>query len=103
MDLFVVSTIGFKLLYVFVIVRLNRRDLVRIAFGLGCAPIAQRKEGRAYSLPPDTRRIASRICPDLISDRHSEDGNILTDSAAAASDLAASSSAQLASTASTSS
>ncbi|MEA2960317.1 MAG: hypothetical protein QOI46_415 [Alphaproteobacteria bacterium] len=30
MDLFVVPTIGFKLLYVFVIVRLNRRDLVCI-------------------------------------------------------------------------
>src|ERR1700716_3084513 len=30
MDLFVVSTIGFKLLYAFVIVRLNRRDLVWI-------------------------------------------------------------------------
>jgi len=30
MDLFVVPTIGFKLLYAFVIVRLNRRYLVRI-------------------------------------------------------------------------
>src|SRR6202011_2301470 len=30
MDLFVVPTIGFKLLYAFVIVRLNRRDLVSI-------------------------------------------------------------------------
>jgi hypothetical protein len=30
MDLFVVPIIGFKLLYVFVIVRLNRRDLVCI-------------------------------------------------------------------------
>src|SRR6202022_1947308 len=30
MDLFVIPTIGFKLLYVFVIVRLNRRDLVWI-------------------------------------------------------------------------
>jgi hypothetical protein len=29
-DLFVVPTIGFKLLYAFVIVRLNRRDLVWI-------------------------------------------------------------------------
>src|SRR5258708_38317916 len=35
-------------------------------------PIAHRKEGRAYSLPPGPRRIASRICPDLISDRHSQ-------------------------------
>jgi hypothetical protein len=34
-------------------------------------PIAHRKESRAYSLPPSPRRIASRICPDLISDRHS--------------------------------
>ena len=30
MDLFVVPTVGFKLLYAFVIVRLNRRDLVWI-------------------------------------------------------------------------
>src|ERR1700680_4044350 len=30
MDLFVVPTIGFDLLYAFVIVRLDRRDLVRI-------------------------------------------------------------------------
>ena len=30
MDLFVVPTIGFKLLYAFVIVRLDRRDLVWI-------------------------------------------------------------------------
>jgi integrase-like protein len=36
----------------------------------GCSPVARRKEGRAYSLPPGPRRIASRICPDLISDRH---------------------------------
>src|SRR6476646_10358064 len=34
------------------------------------APIAHRKKGRAYSLPPSPRRTASRICPDLISDRH---------------------------------
>ena len=31
MDFFVVPTIGFKLLYAFVIVRLDRRDLVRIS------------------------------------------------------------------------
>ena len=30
MDLFVVPTIGFKLLYGFVIVRIDRRDLIRI-------------------------------------------------------------------------
>jgi hypothetical protein len=29
-----------------------------------------RKEVGTYSLPPGPRRIASRICPDLISDRH---------------------------------
>ena len=34
------------------------------------SPIAYRNEGGAYSLPPGPRRIASRICPDLISDRH---------------------------------
>ena len=38
-DLFVVPTIGFKLLYVFVIVRLNRRDLVRI--NVTAHPIAE--------------------------------------------------------------
>ena len=43
-------------------------------FGQGCSPIAHRKEGRAYSLPPSHRRIASRICPDLISDRHTGQG-----------------------------
>src|SRR5215471_14567877 len=32
--------------------------------------MAHRKEGRAYSLPTNPRRIASRICPDLISGRH---------------------------------
>src|ERR1700730_17004236 len=37
-----------------------------------CAPIAHRKEGRAYSLPSGPRRIASRIYPDFISDRHSQ-------------------------------
>ena len=46
-----------------------------VAFGVklgsaGCAPVAHRKEGRAYSLPPGPWRITSRICPDLISDRH---------------------------------
>ena len=35
------------------------------------APLSRTaKRGRAYSLPPSPRRIASRICPDLISDRH---------------------------------
>src|ERR1700722_18039366 len=29
-----------------------------------------RKEGRTYSFPPGPRRIASRICPGSISDRH---------------------------------
>jgi hypothetical protein len=38
--------------------------------GEGRAPNAHRKEARAYSLPPSPRGIASRICPDLISDRH---------------------------------
>jgi hypothetical protein len=33
-------------------------------------PIAHREEGRAHSLPPNLRRIASRICSDLIFDRH---------------------------------
>ena len=44
----------------------------RIGLEQGCAPIAHRKKGRAYSLPPSPRRIASRICPDLISDRHKD-------------------------------
>jgi hypothetical protein len=29
-----------------------------------------REEGRAHSLPPNPRRIAPRICSDLIFDRH---------------------------------
>ncbi len=41
-----------------------------LALDKDAPPIAHRKEGRAYSLPPGPRRIASRICPDLISDRH---------------------------------
>jgi hypothetical protein len=36
-----------------------------------CAPIAHREEGRAHSLLPNPRRIAPRICSDLIFDRHS--------------------------------
>lgn len=39
MDLFVVPTIGFKLLYGFVIIRLDRRDLVRI--GVTTNPTAE--------------------------------------------------------------
>ncbi|WP_334395346.1 integrase core domain-containing protein [Bradyrhizobium sp. AZCC 2289] len=35
------------------------------------APLSRhREEGRAHSLPPDPRRIAPRICSDLIFDRH---------------------------------
>ena len=51
MDLFVVPTIGFKLLYGFVIVRLDRRDLVWInvttnpTAGVGCTP-----DHRGFSL-----------------------------------------------------
>src|SRR5216684_147015 len=41
-----------------------------LALDKDAPPIAHRKEGRAYSLPPGPRRIASRICPGLISDRH---------------------------------
>ena len=33
-------------------------------------PIAHCEEGRAHSLPPNPRRIAPRICSDLIFDRH---------------------------------
>jgi len=36
----------------------------------GCAAIAHRKEGSGYSLPTNPPRIASRICPDLISGKH---------------------------------
>ena len=41
-----------------------------LALGQGRAPIAHREEGRANSLPPNPRRTAPRICPDLIFDRH---------------------------------
>ena len=51
MDLFVVPTIGFRMLYGFVIVRLDRRDLVWIKRnnqpdgGVGCTSDNRRKEG----------------------------------------------------------
>jgi hypothetical protein len=53
MDLFVVPTVGFRLLYAFVIVRLDRRDLVWInvttnpteaaAIGLSRMPMARNR------------------------------------------------------------
>jgi len=40
------------------------------------APLSRTiEEGRAYSLPPSPRRIAPRICPDLIFDRHNNGWN----------------------------
>jgi hypothetical protein len=41
MDLFVVPTIGFKLVYAFVVVRLDRRDLVWIMNEAGVAPAGE--------------------------------------------------------------
>jgi hypothetical protein len=41
MDLFVVPTIGFDLLYAFVIVRLGRQDLVWIVGGISCSCVRQ--------------------------------------------------------------
>jgi hypothetical protein len=38
--------------------------------GEGCAVLAYRRTGRADSLPPNSRRAAPQICPDLIFDRH---------------------------------
>jgi transposase InsO family protein len=38
--------------------------------GEGCAVLACRRTGRADSLPPNSRRAAPPICPDLIFDRH---------------------------------
>src|SRR5258708_40136333 len=38
--------------------------------GEGCAVLAYRRTGRADSLPPNSRRAAPPICPDLIVDRH---------------------------------
>jgi hypothetical protein len=47
----------------------------RTWFWLRMRPYRARKEGRAYALPLGPRRIASRICPDLISDRQQGAGN----------------------------
>src|ERR1700737_806107 len=38
--------------------------------GEGCAVLARRRTGWADSLPPNSRRAAPPICPDLIVDRH---------------------------------
>ena len=38
--------------------------------GEGCAVLARRRTGGADSLPPNSRRAAPPICPDLIFDRH---------------------------------
>src|ERR1700726_2801141 len=41
--------------------------------GEGCAVLARRRTGWADSLPPNSRRAAPPICPDLIVDRHKPD------------------------------
>src|ERR1700732_1412274 len=56
MDLFVVPTIGFKLLYGFVIIRLDRRDLVWIG----------------VTTNPTAERVARRITADFTWDGRSE-------------------------------
>src|SRR6202040_2333321 len=38
--------------------------------GEGCAVLARRRTGWADSFPPNSRRAAPPICPDLIFDRH---------------------------------
>src|ERR1700730_14965507 len=42
--------------------------------GEGCAVLARRRTGWADSLPPNSRRAAPPICPDLIVDRHRRAG-----------------------------
>jgi hypothetical protein len=39
--------------------------------GEGCAGLARRRAGWTNSLPPNSRRATSRICSNLIYDRHS--------------------------------
>jgi hypothetical protein len=64
--------------YIIVLGEANLRRILKSYTGQGFSPIAHRNERRAYSLPPGPRRIASRICPDLISDRHTRDRNAPT-------------------------
>src|SRR6202043_1300519 len=45
--------------------------------GEGCAVLARRRTGWADSLPPNSRRAAPPICPDLIVDRHSHSSGLL--------------------------
>src|SRR5712671_3633584 len=40
--------------------------------GEGCAGLARRRAGWTNSLPPNSRRATSRICSNLIYDRHRE-------------------------------
>src|ERR1700716_2885397 len=87
-DLFVVPTISFRPLYGLLIMGHGRRQVIWFGvtahptaewiLGEGCAVLACRRTGRADSLPPNSRRAAPPICPDLIFDRHSRvlDGGI---------------------------
>jgi hypothetical protein len=65
MDLFVVPTISFRLLYGLLIVGHGRREI--LWFGV----TAPHSERWIHSLPSDFGRLAPPVCSDLIYDRHS--------------------------------
>src|SRR3979490_1518204 len=50
--------------------RVVQRNAYAFILGEGCAVLACHRTGRADSLPPNSRRAAPPICPDLIFDRH---------------------------------
>jgi transposase InsO family protein len=53
-----------------VVHELSQRDPEAFIFGERCADLPRRRTSRTYSLPPNFRRAAPPICPDLICDRH---------------------------------
>src|SRR6202171_784305 len=53
-----------------VVHELSQRDTDAFIFGERCADLPRRRTSRTYSLPPNSRRAAPPICPDLIYDRH---------------------------------
>src|SRR3984893_6239356 len=61
-----------------VVHELSQRDTDAFIFGERCADLPRRRTSRAHSLPPNPRRTASPICPDLIYDRHKGQPSVLT-------------------------
>src|ERR1700726_962042 len=56
-----------------VVHELSQRDTDAFIFGERCTGLPRRRTSRAHSLPPNPRRTASPICPDLIYDRHTRE------------------------------